>query len=64
MCVFFYKENIKNIFLCVAYNQYPNMFLTFFYIKNIGSFENVFSHRFLKHKKNYFFAFLDFTTCL
>jgi hypothetical protein len=24
----------------------------------------VFSHGFLKHNKNYFLAFLDFTTCL
>jgi len=32
--------------------------------KNIGSFKNVFSHGFLKHQKNYFLAFLDFTTCL
>ena len=36
----------------------------FFFIKNIGSFENMFSHRLLKHNKNYFLAFLDFTTCL
>jgi hypothetical protein len=28
--------------------------------KNIGSFENVFSHGFLKQNKNYFLAFLDF----
>jgi hypothetical protein len=36
----------------------------FIYKKNIGSFKNVFSHGFLKHNKNYFLAFLDFTTCL
>jgi hypothetical protein len=36
----------------------------FIYTKNIGSFENVFSHGFLKHNKNYFLAFLDFTTYL
>ena len=36
----------------------------FIYTKNIGSFENVFSHGFLKHKKICFLAFLDFTTCL
>jgi hypothetical protein len=35
-----------------------------FYTKNIGSFENVFSHGFLKHNINYFLSFLDFTTCL
>ena len=41
----------KMFFLCVAYGQYSNMFWMFFlYKKNIGSFENVFSHRFLKHK--------------
>ena len=53
----------KHVFLCVAYGQYPNMFWTFLK-KNIGSFKNVFSHGFLKHNKNYFLAFLDFTTCL
>jgi hypothetical protein len=52
----------KNVYLCVAYDQYPNILWTFFYIKNIESFENVFSHGFLKHNKNYFLAFLDFTT--
>jgi hypothetical protein len=46
----------KNIFLCVAYGQYPNMFWTF--LKKI--LENVFSHGFLKHNKNYLLAFLDF----
>jgi hypothetical protein len=48
----------KNVFLCVAYGQYPNMFWTlFFYTKNIGSFENVFSHGFLKHNKIIFLHF-------
>jgi hypothetical protein len=64
-CDFVFWSNMKNVFFCVAYGQYPNMFWIFFlYKKNIGSFENVFSHGFLKHNKNYFLAFLDFTTCL
>jgi hypothetical protein len=43
-------------FLCVAYGQYPNMFLTFFIKKtNIWNFKNVFLHGFLK-KKKYFLA--------
>jgi len=46
-------------FLCVAYGQYSNMFWTLLK-KNIESFENVFSHGFLKHNKNYFLTFLDF----
>jgi hypothetical protein len=52
MFVFLIKKNIKKMFLCVAYCQYPNMFWTLFYVKkNIGSFKNVFSHGFLKHQK-------------
>jgi len=49
----------KNNFLCVAYGQYPNMFECFFYIytKNIGNFENVFLHGFLKHNKIIFLHF-------
>jgi len=35
-----------------------------FLSKNIGCFEIVFSHGFLKHNKNYFLGFVDFTTCL
>jgi len=31
--------------------------MLFFYTKNIGSFENVFSHGFLKHKKICFLHF-------
>jgi hypothetical protein len=55
----------KFIFLCVAYGQYPNMiWMLFFIYQKYWSFENVFSHGFLKHKKICFLAFLDFTTCL
>jgi hypothetical protein len=48
-----------HIYICLhAYGQYPNMFWTFCYKKNIGSFKNVFSHGFLKHnKKNIFVHF-------
>jgi len=62
MLVFWQKKYIKKIFLRVAYGQYPNMFLTFFYIKktNIWSFENVFSHGFLKHNKKIIFLHLGF----
>jgi hypothetical protein len=52
------SEKQKNIFLCVAYGQYSNMFWTFFiyiYKRNIWSFENVFSHGFLKHNKKIIF---------
>jgi len=48
----FWQKKYKTMFLCVAYGQYPNMFWTFFlYTKNIRSFENMFSHGFLKHTK-------------
>ena len=52
----FYKKKYKKIFLCVAYGQYPNMFWTFFLYKktNIWSFEQVFSHGFLKQNKKLF----------
>jgi hypothetical protein len=53
------------MFLCVAYGQYPNILLNFL-LKKKQIFEvlkNMFSHGFLKHK-NYYLAFLDFTTCL
>jgi hypothetical protein len=51
-CLRFDKKKYKNMFLCVAYGQYPNMFLIFFlFKKNIWSFENVFSHGFFKHNK-------------
>jgi len=53
----------KNVFLCVAYGQYPNMFWMLFFIQKILEvLKNVFSHGF--HKKNCFLAFLDFTTRL
>jgi hypothetical protein len=56
---------VKKMFSCVLHTANTlTCFERFFYIKNIGSFENVFSHGFLKHNKNYFLAFLDFTTCL
>jgi len=58
MCMVFYRLTLmffvfflqkKKVFLCVAYGQYLNIFWMFFlYTKNIGSFENVFSHGFLK----------------
>jgi len=55
----------QKMFSCVLHTA--NILICFecsFFKKNIGSFENVFSHGFLKHNKNYFLAFLDFTTCL
>jgi hypothetical protein len=60
----FLIENIKNIFRVLHTANILTCFECFFLIKNIESFENVFSHGFLKHNKNYFLAFLDFTTCL
>jgi uncharacterized membrane protein len=66
MFVFLIKKNIKKMFLCVAYDQYPNIFLNFLLKKQKQIFEvlkMLFSHGFFKHK-NYFLAFLDFTTCL
>ena len=64
------KKNIKKnvFFLCVAYDQYPNMFWTLFiyiyiYKKIFEVLKNVLSYGFLKHKKK-FLVFLDFTTCL
>jgi hypothetical protein len=59
------KKKYKKIFSCVLNTANTlTCFRTFFMYKNIGSFKNVFSHGFLKHQKNCFLAFLDFTTCL
>ena len=65
--MFAFRQKYIKIFSCVLHtaNTLTCFERSFFYIqKNIGSFENVFSHGFLKHNKNYFLAFLDFTTCL
>jgi hypothetical protein len=52
MLVFFLK---KNIFLCVAYGQYPNMFLNFFlYTKILEVLKMCFRMDFLNTKKKLF----------
>ena len=59
----FWQKKIykKNVFLCVAYVQYPNMFWMFFYIQKILEvLKNVFSHGFLKHNKKLFSCILGF----
>ena len=46
------KKKIYKMFFCVLHTANSlSYFERFFLYKNIGSFENVFSHRFLKHKK-------------
>jgi hypothetical protein len=64
-CVFD-KKNIKNVFLCVAYGQYPNMFWTFFFIKKqiFKVSKTCFCMDFLNTTKKLFSCILDFTTCL
>jgi len=65
MFVFLIKKNIKEMFLCVAYGQYPNILLNFLLKKQKQIFEVLkmcFRMDFLN--TNYFLAFLDFTTCL
>jgi hypothetical protein len=60
------KKNKKNIFLCVAYGQYPNMFWTLFFLykkKTLEVSKMCFRMDFL-NTKIVFLAFLDFTTCL
>jgi len=59
MLVYFTKKkNIKNVFLCVAYGHYPNVF---FYKKtNIWSFKNMFLHGFFKHNKKIIFLHSGF----
>jgi hypothetical protein len=38
-CKYIYVWKTKNVFLCVAYGQYSNMFWTFFYIYKKEKFE-------------------------
>ena len=53
----------KKVFLCVAYNHYPNMFWIFFIYKKYWKFWKMcFRMDFLNTTKNYFIAFLDFTS--
>jgi len=55
-CVFD-KENKKNIFLCVAYDQYPNILLNFLLKKQIFEvLKMCFRMDFLNTIKNYFLA--------
>ena len=50
------KKNIKKCFCVLHTANTLTCFEHFFlYTKNIGSFENVFSHGFLKHKKKFIF---------
>jgi len=63
VCVFD-KENIRKYFCVLHTANTLTCFERSFFIKKNQGFEQAFSHGFLKHNKNYFLAFLDFTTCL
>ena len=56
----------QNLFSCVLHtaNTLTCFERSFFYTKNIGSFENVFSHWFLKHNKYYFLGIISHYTSL
>jgi len=48
-------DRIQKMFFCVLHTANTlTCFERSFYIKNIGSFENMFSHGFLKHNKKLF----------